>query len=403
MGILAVAKRLDLSPVVQRLNARGIDAALRTRQGTVALAGDMSGRSLDAPMALRGPAADGAELVAGKVRRALGPRIAAWTMLLLALAVAGWLWRRDALATPRRARESVHRSSAMSAPLPMTERRPTPTMPSTAEPPAPPSAQPPLTDEPLDTAPSPEADLTPIQAEPTPIHDAPLPAAVPAPMPLPPPPPPPVARRLPSPAPLPPPSPSLPPPLRAPAAARTPLSGIPARTPLSGIAARTPISGTPVDEPGSRPSTLTPAAGKPATGGIPGVDRPRQRSLSGHVDVSLARSGLVAMAPRGAALPAPAGSAAVPDPRSDEYRALFAEFVALRRTTGEPVEGMTASQFVELLREKRIQLIKELAVKDVRFKLAFQNGKAAIRYQTLLTRSAWSVGRLCQLTQLART
>jgi len=112
------------------------------------------------------------------------------------------------------------------------------------------------------------------------------------------------------------------------------------------------------------------------------VDRPRQRSLSGHVDVSLARSGLVAMAPRGAALPAPAGSAAGGDPRTDEYRALFAEFVAMRRTTGEPVEGMNATQFIELLREKRTQLIKELAVKDVRFKLAFQNGKAAIRYQT---------------------
>jgi len=120
--------------------------------------------------------------------------------------------------------------------------------------------------------------------------------------------------------------------------------------------------------------------GKPASGGIPGVDRPRQRSLSGHVDVSLARSGLVSMAPRAPGAPS---AGAVADARSDEYRALFAEFVNLRRTTGEPVDGMDAAQFVEMLREKRVQLIKELVVKDVRFKLAFQNGKAAIRYQTV--------------------
>jgi hypothetical protein len=82
--------------------------------------------------------------------------------------------------------------------------------------------------------------------------------------------------------------------------------------------------------------------------------------------------------PRGAAAGAP-GSATDPhnaDPRTDEYRSLFAEFVNLRRTTGEPVEGLDVDQFIRTLREKRAQIMKQLPVKDVRFKLAFQNGKA---------------------------
>ena len=38
---------------------------------------------------------------------------------------------------------------------------------------------------------------------------------------------------------------------------------------------------------------------------------------------------------------------------------------------------------MEALQEKRAQLIRELGVKDVRFRLAFDNGKAAIRYMTV--------------------
>ena len=361
LGILAVAKRLDLSPIAQRLTAHGIDAAVRTGQGTVAIAGDMSGASVDATMPLRGPGTDGAELVAAKVRRALGPRIAAWTILLLSLAAAGWLWRRDVATTSRRVERSAQPSRAPAAPIAAAEPRPAP------------SDLSPLAAEPAETTAEdlPGGELTPIQVAP-PAPAASLPPSPPSPIPVPPVPA--ATRRLPSPVPLPPPTPSLPPPLPPPTR-----GSAPARTPIVGSPARTPIVGTPIHEPGSRPSHVTPAAGKAATAGIPSVDRPRQRSLSGHVDVSLARSGLVAMATR----PAPAGSAAVADPRTDEYRALFAEFVAMRRTTGEPVEGMNASQFIELLREKRAQLIKELAVKDVRFRLAFQNGKAAIRYQTV--------------------
>jgi hypothetical protein len=71
-----------------------------------------------------------------------------------------------------------------------------------------------------------------------------------------------------------------------------------------------------------------------------------------------------------------------PDTRTEEYRALFAEFVNMRRTTGEPVEGLNCDRFVETLHATRTRIMKQIPVKDVHFKLAFQNGKAAIRYIT---------------------
>ena len=116
----------------------------------------------------------------------------------------------------------------------------------------------------------------------------------------------------------------------------------------------------------------------------PALPPPRERRLSGHVDVSLARSGSVLLSAPAAKAPSwPIDPTAPPDPRAEEYRALFAEFVTMRRTTGEPIEGLNVDRFVELLRATRVRIMKQIPVKDVRFKLAFQNGKAAIRYFTL--------------------
>jgi hypothetical protein len=53
------------------------------------------------------------------------------------------------------------------------------------------------------------------------------------------------------------------------------------------------------------------------------------------------------------------------------------------RTTGESVDDLDVTQFVETLREKRAQIMKQIPVRDVQFKLAFHNGKAAIRYLTV--------------------
>ena len=39
--------------------------------------------------------------------------------------------------------------------------------------------------------------------------------------------------------------------------------------------------------------------------------------------------------------------------------------------------------FIDILHATRTRIMKQIPVKDVRFKLAFQNGKAAIRYMTV--------------------
>ena len=116
------------------------------------------------------------------------------------------------------------------------------------------------------------------------------------------------------------------------------------------------------------------------------VDFRMDPSRSGRVDISLSRSGSVSFP--GERRGGTAKRASTPmlgnenDPRNEEYKALFTEFMRLRRTTGEAVENLDAVDFVEALQDKRAQLIRELGVKDVRFRLAFDNGKAAIRYMT---------------------
>lgn len=62
-----------------------------------------------------------------------------------------------------------------------------------------------------------------------------------------------------------------------------------------------------------------------------------------------------------------------------EYRALFREFVELRRTCGEPTEGLDAEKFVHVLGQKRAELMSRHAYKDVRFWVGFNDGKAVIR------------------------
>jgi hypothetical protein len=105
---------------------------------------------------------------------------------------------------------------------------------------------------------------------------------------------------------------------------------------------------------------------------------------SGRVEISLTRTGSVSLPARGAGLfPPPADAKAAPDPHVDAYRTLFAEFVRMRKTTGESIDELDVAQFVETLRQKRAQIMKQIPVRDVKFKLAFHNGKAAIRFLTV--------------------
>ena len=298
-GSLAVAKELETSAIQQRLAARGIDAELRTVQGSSVLAGRApQPSSIDARIPLTGASGQGASVVAANVGRARWPRIVSPFVLVLSLAAAGLLWRRGAGASVRMAAAAAGASAPTRLP------------------------------------------------EPTPIGG--VPAAT--------------ADRSPG---LPPPgvpAPRLPPP----------------RVPASRV--RTPHT------PPSAPPQATPSMGYPIEAidsAAPLAEVPRERVLTGRVEIMLARSGSVSVPP----VRSGPGSAGDPDaeadPRAEEYRALFLEFLNLRRTTGESVEGLDVRQFVRTLREKRAQIMKQIPVKDVRFKLAFQNGKAGIRYMTV--------------------
>ena len=270
VGILAVSKQIDTAAIAQRLAARGINAELRTMQGSITLAGTAPSK-VEAKVAIAGPAAEGAELVAANVGRARWPRFVSPLILLLSLAGAALLWRRAAHPRPV---ENPFTALSTSAPKPPAGARST----------------------------------------------APTPTAVPS----------------------------------------------AAEEWNASQAQITPAMGNPEMPPGSVPEATL------------------DHALSGRVEISLARSGSVSLSPRPlAGLPPPTGSAAVADPRTEEYRSLFAEFVKMRRTTGESVEGLNAAHFVETLREKRAQIMKQIPVKDVRFKLTFHNGKAAIRYMTV--------------------
>ncbi|HVV50047.1 MAG TPA: MXAN_5187 C-terminal domain-containing protein, partial [Polyangia bacterium] len=63
-----------------------------------------------------------------------------------------------------------------------------------------------------------------------------------------------------------------------------------------------------------------------------------------------------------------------------EYRALYVEFIKMRRTCREPIDNLDADRFVAALRQQRDQLSQKHANKEIRFRLAFDNGKAAIRF-----------------------
>jgi len=62
-----------------------------------------------------------------------------------------------------------------------------------------------------------------------------------------------------------------------------------------------------------------------------------------------------------------------------EYRGLFAEFVKLRTACHEPTDNLDPDRFVRALRWKREELVRAHGPGQVSFRIAFHNGRAAIR------------------------
>jgi hypothetical protein len=69
------------------------------------------------------------------------------------------------------------------------------------------------------------------------------------------------------------------------------------------------------------------------------------------------------------------------DPWTEEYRRLFREFVKLRRTCSESTDDLDRDRFIEVLHKKRLDLMEQQGAVDVKFRLAFDNGKAAVRFK----------------------
>lgn len=181
------------------------------------------------------------------------------------------------------------------------------------------------------------------------------------------------------------------------------LADLPGNVDASGTLA--PIPGVRLPGPGGYSPTVPPAPPggaappprfgvtplpPPGHGAMPGVEpgKPRSLEVTGPVSIRNASttvpSSLFVTGAGGAAdrTHAPALQAA-DNPWTAEYRKLFTEFVKLRRTCGESTEDLNRDRFVEALQQKRIELVERHGATDVRFRLAFDNGKAAVRFKTV--------------------
>jgi hypothetical protein len=72
---------------------------------------------------------------------------------------------------------------------------------------------------------------------------------------------------------------------------------------------------------------------------------------------------------------------ATDNPWQAEYRRLFKEFIKLRVTCNESTEDLDADRFIQALHQKRLEVMGQNGVVDVKFQLAFDNGKAAVRFK----------------------
>jgi hypothetical protein len=80
------------------------------------------------------------------------------------------------------------------------------------------------------------------------------------------------------------------------------------------------------------------------------------------------------------ASPQSAGTPTNEDALGRELRALFVEYLKMRRTCREPVDNLDADRFVAALRKQHAELRQKHGQKEIRFRIAFDNGKAAIRF-----------------------
>jgi hypothetical protein len=400
-GSVAVAQRLELPAVVKQLESAGAHVRLETGEGAMTLGMGAPPHKARATVATLGsPAAQATKVtVLSPSAGGAGRRVAGVLVILLGLAVAGVAWmktRTTARATFTTARPpfGTELHPSLNETRPATEAPPTPPLPTpivaakpvppatalVGSPPPGPTAAPPATPA---SAPSPPLPNTP----PPPLPNTPsgkptligltAPPVVPAR---------PASDRRPTPLP-PPPKPALPLPAGSrPAADRRPTPHVPVAAAEPDRRA-TPLVPLPtLEASGKHPMPeIKPAgaAAKPASKLLPEAEITATDEAAAPVavivdEVSTTLTSLNADLARvtdhdRSSLGAKGANSA------PEFRALFKEFVELRRTCGEPTEGLDADKFVVVLGQKRAELMARHAYKDVRFWVGFNDGKAVIR------------------------
>jgi hypothetical protein len=401
-GALAVAQAPDLSAFVPRFEALGLAGRIEVGGQAMGLAGGEAASgaaSATVPLTTAAPEAVTLAFVAAPGGGAAGgkrPIAGPLAVLLLSLVGAAFLWRQGQSAPlPAPASPSSIRPAVTVAPAPADGTKPpaAPTPPAGAKPPP---------------APTPTAGVKPPPA-PTPAAGLkPPPAPTPAAGLRPPPAPTPAAGLRPPPTPTPGHGVGL---GARPAASRTPPLGALAGA-KSGPSATPPVGvpRLPPPRPSIPPPTPRPIEAPSAdTDGTPGPELLDHEDSTGPNAVPAPLSGPVnlsqpsarASRPRLANEPSRA-TATLPtylfegtapgdgatggarganeDALAREYRELYVEFIKMRRTCREPVDNLNADHFVAALRKQHHELSHKYGNREIHFRIAFDNGKAAIRF-----------------------
>ena len=67
------------------------------------------------------------------------------------------------------------------------------------------------------------------------------------------------------------------------------------------------------------------------------------------------------------------------DPDEEHYKAVFEEFLTVRRRCGEANDGLTFDKFSSRLKKNRDQLVEKYSCRSVRFQVYVKEGKAAVK------------------------
>lgn len=83
---------------------------------------------------------------------------------------------------------------------------------------------------------------------------------------------------------------------------------------------------------------------------------------------------ILGAAPAAPAMSEPSGGSADP-----YFKSVFDQFVALKKSCGEPTTGLTYGKFAEKLVKNRDDLMAKTGCKEVRFTVYVKDGKAALK------------------------